>query len=231
MKIFAISDPHLSLATPKEMDIFGDNWVDHWTKIKTDWESKVEEDDVVLIAGDISWAMKLEDARCDLEAIGALKGKKLLIKGNHDYWHGSLIKTRSVLPDGMYFLQNDAMKIGDTIFAGTRGWKQPGDQDFIPEDEKIYKRETDRLRLSLSNAAKLGDNIVAMMHYPPFSQRKKATQMTDIFAEYGVKTVVYGHIHGDALKKNIYTDINIDGVEYILTSCDALNFTLKQIYV
>ncbi len=229
MSIFAISDTHLSTANPKPMDIFGDKWQNHWQQIAEDWQSKVTDEDTVLIAGDISWAMNELDAKPDIDLICNMPGKKVLIKGNHDYWHNSLTKTRAMLYNGAFYLQNDCYEGDDFCIAGTRGWIDKDEKGFGESDAKIYKRELDRLRLSLNAAVKCGKPIIGMMHYPPYAQGKRSSEFTRLFKEFGVKTVVYGHIHGEAFKYFDYSDAYIDDACYILTSCDYLKFKLRRI--
>ena len=151
MKIYAISDLHISTSTDKPMDIFGGNWVGYMDKIRADWSEKVTDDDLVLIGGDISWAMKLEDAEKDILSLKDLKGKKILIKGNHDYWWSGIGKVRDILPENFYALQNDSIRFGNIVVCGSRCWAVPGAPDFDERDRKIYNRETERLRLSLKS--------------------------------------------------------------------------------
>ena len=223
MKVFAVSDPHLSFTAEKPMSIFGAVWENHWEAIAADWLEKVGADDIVLLPGDISWGMTTDEARKDLETIGAMPGKKIYVKGNHDYWWGSLSKIRGILPEGSYCIQNDALKFGKFIFCGSRGWSVPEiGVKPDPNDEKLLRREQLRLELSLKAAEKLatGDPQeikIGMMHFPPFDSRMSSTPFTDLFAKYGVKKVVYGHLHGQkcAELRSIKND-----VEYYLTSCD-----------
>lgn len=234
MRIFAISDLHLASNPPKNiskaMDRFGAHWSNHWDKIREDWFSRVTNDDVVLISGDLSWAMKYEEAAEDLSSICEMPGHKILIKGNHDYWHVSLGKTRSLLSNNTYLIQNDAVKIEDTVFVGSRGWRSPTDFGFDAQDQKLYDREIGRLKLSIDCALRLkGTRIVGMMHYPPYLASKEPSLITDIFSSIGADTVVYGHIHGDAFKFYDFSDSYIRGVRYCLTSCDYLNFKLKEL--
>lgn len=229
MSIFAVSDTHLSTVNPKPMEIFGDNWKNHWSKISESWKSLVKQQDTVLIAGDISWAMNERDAKPDIELICSMPGKKVMIKGNHDYWHNSLVKTRSMLFNGTYFIQNDCYDGEDFCVAGARGWIDPEDKSFKADDEKLYKRELGRLKLSLDCAKKTGKPIIVMTHYPPYTGNKKRSEFTSLISSYGVKTAIYGHIHGEAFKRADYSDVNIDGTNYILTSCDYLNFELRKI--
>ena len=151
MKVYAISDLHLSNSCDKPMDIFGGNWENYTSKIIDNWSKSVKQDDIVLVAGDISWAMKLEEAVSDLNWIDALPGTKILIKGNHEYWWKSISSVRQILPQSIKAIQNDAIKIGKFIFCGTRGWNVPDEnnKDFSDEDMKIFKREVERLKLTL----------------------------------------------------------------------------------
>ncbi|MEG2202295.1 MAG: metallophosphoesterase [Christensenellaceae bacterium] len=228
MSIFAIADLHLSLAKPKEMDIFGEKWVRHFEKIKADWENRVGEEDTVLIPGDISWAMKLEDAQADLDAIGALPGKKILLKGNHDYWWGSLNKINAVLKNKTIALQNNCAEVGDFVVCGTRGWTF--DNLSAESDSKIYEREKLRLALSLEAAKKCSaQKIIVMMHYPPIYQDMFETGFTQIIEQYPVEQVVFGHLHGDILNRINLTDIMVKNIKYNLVSADYLDFKLKKI--
>lgn len=231
MKIYAISDLHLSNSCDKPMDVFGGHWENYVSKIKENWKAKVAEDDLVLIAGDISWAMKLEEATSDLEWIDELPGKKIIIKGNHEYWWKSISAVRELLPESIMAIQNDAIKIDNYVICGTRGWNVPEEgKEFLDEDLKIYKRETERLKLTLMFAKNLkqeGDKLVAMMHFPPFGTGEEQTEFTKLFAEYGVDKVVFGHIHGYT---NCPLKTTIDGVEYIFTSCDHIKNDPVLIY-
>ncbi len=231
MKVYAISDLHLSLSGEKPMDIFGAKWDGYLEKIEKDWQEKVTDDDVVLISGDISWAMKLEDAILDMQFIAKLKGKKILIRGNHDYWWQGINKVRSLLPSNVYALQNDSVKIGNYVFCGSRGWTVEGANDFTSQDLKIYRREVERFKLALKSAKNLlneGDKLVCLIHYPPFNVRLENSLFTELFEEYKVDKVVYGHLHGNDVKT--YNQISKNGVEYYLTSCDQTKNNLIEVY-
>jgi len=224
MSVFAIGDLHLPGHEQKPMDVFGSHWDRHFEIISQNWREKIAEDDIVLIPGDISWAMQLSEAQDDLNAIAQLPGIKLLLRGNHDYWWSSLNKLRSALPKGMHVIQNDAMKIGDHIFCGTRGWNFPtAQQSLSAQDEKVYLRELIRLRMSLDQARKLGDGeVTVMLHFPPLFADGISTAFTEILDEYKVQRVVYGHLHGAGIK--IGFDGVRNGIIYHLVSCDALGF-------
>ena len=230
MNVYAISDLHLSATADKPMAIFGGNWEGHFEKIKSDWLSTVKENDVVLICGDISWAMKMDDALVDLRSLADLPGKKVFIRGNHDYWWNGITRLRDSAPnDSFLFLQTDSVKIGNFVFVGSRGWTCPGSPDFTEQDQKLYLREAERFRLAFSSADKLfkeGDKKIALMHYPPFSLKNENTLFTEIFEKNGVEKVVFGHIHGAAY---FPLKANKNGIDYILTSCDKLGFKLVKI--
>lgn len=231
MKIYAISDLHLSLCGDKPMDIFGEKWGGYLEKIEYDWNSKVSETDVVLISGDISWAMQLENALIDLEFLNRLKGTKIIIRGNHDYWWQSISRLREKLPSNVIALQNDAVKIGDYIFCGSRGWTVEGSPEFTEQDVKLYNRETERFRLALKSAEKLrlnDEKLIALIHYPPFNIRRENSNFTALFEEFKVDKVVYGHLHGRDAKP--YYRINKNGIEYILASCDLVDNKLVEVY-
>ena len=208
------------------MDVFGKKWEGHFDKIKEDWLKKVKAEDVVLLAGDLSWAMTIDEVKEDLAAIAALPGKKVLLKGNHDYWWQSLAKVKGVLPEGVYVVQNDVLRIGKYLFCGSRGWTMESDAE---EDKKIYERELIRLELSLAAMSKVreeGDVVIGMTHYPPFGVSLEPTRVTELFEKYGVEKVVYGHLHGNVYaKKKVY----LNGATYFLTSCDLVDFSLVEV--
>ena len=230
MKIFAISDLHLSINNPKPMDIFGPACEAYLDKIIDDCNSKVGNDDIVLISGDISWAMKFENAKPDLDLICNLKGTKIILKGNHDYWWSSISELREYLHNNTYAIQNDAYKFGDFVICGSRGWI-PFDNGFKSElDEKIYKREIIRMELSLRSAKTLKTNnekIVVMTHFPPYNYRLENNEMIELFKKYDVDVVVYGHLHNEDKSQKL--EFERDGIKYFLTSCDLVGNKLIRI--
>ncbi len=230
MRIYAISDLHLSVNNPKPMDIFGPTWEGYWDKIFADWKAKVNDDDIVLLAGDFSWAMKLEETKADFDMLKDLPGKKIIIRGNHDYWWKSISAVRNVLPLGFYAIQNDAIKFGNYIICGTRLWNLPDvNKSLSAEDDKIYKRELIRLEMTLQNAQKMktGDEkIICMVHYPPYTFKEEDNEVTLLMEKYGVYKVVYGHIHA-MCKQNLV--LNKNGITYYLTSCDIVGNKLIDI--
>ena len=221
MALYAISDLHLSFASDKPMDVFGEHWLNHDERIKENWIKKINDEDTVLIAGDISWSIKMEDGMKDLEWIHSLPGKKIISKGNHDYWWGSISKLNGLYED-ISFIQNNYFNYGDYAICGTRGWNPPGDKN-TQHDEKIYSREQIRLKLSLDKAVNEGySKIIVMIHYPPVNDKFEGSDFTKVFEDYGVEKVIYGHLHGPSLK-HVFEG-NHGGVEYIMTSCDYINF-------
>ncbi len=230
MNIYAIGDLHLSGFLPKPMDVFGEHWNGHWDKIKEDWHIRVKSDDVVLLPGDLSWAMRLDEARIDIGCICAMPGIKILLKGNHDYWWGSFTQVNSLLSNNTFALQNNSLEFGDYVFAGTRGWLCPSNRQYTAAtDEKLYKREAGRLELSLSHARKTAPDkqLIGMIHYPPTDQDGSPSLYTELFEKYGVCDVVYGHLHASSIKGALSGSIR--GVRYALVSCDATAFKLHKV--
>ena len=242
MSIFAIGDLHLPGGDKKPMDVFGPHWENHFERISRDWRARVSDTDVVLIPGDISWAMQLEQALADLRRIAGLPGRILILRGNHDYWWSSLTQLRCSLPANMHAVQNDAYDAGDVVFCGTRGWMIPpgcmgAPQEIKPgsapasQDEKLYRRESMRLEMSLQAAQRMakGRPIFAMMHYPPLLPEcmRTGTEFTRLLTQYGVARCVYGHLHGQSVQRGFNGEYR--GVRYDLVSCDALHFVLKDV--
>ncbi|MEN2258513.1 metallophosphoesterase [Paraclostridium benzoelyticum] len=228
MSLYAIGDLHFSTAVNKPMNIFGDNWDNHEEKIINSWKSKVNEEDTVLIVGDTSWAINMNEAEADLNIIHSLPGKKIYVKGNHDYWWTTVAKLNK-LYDDMSFLQNNFYQYEEYAICGTRGWICPNDVKFTEDDEKIYKREAHRLKLSLDAAKKAGfKKIIVITHYPPTNDKLDPSLFTEIYESYGVEKVVYGHLHGKESFKMGLKGIRNE-VEYNLVSCDYIDFNLIKI--
>lgn len=226
--IYAIGDLHLSLSVDKPMDVFGDNWTGYMTKIKEAWLNTVTDDDVVLLPGDTCWAISLKEAAIDLKWIDELPGQKIITRGNHDYWWETLKKMNPMF-DSITFLHNTYTAVGNLAICGSRGWLSPNEDTFTEQDEKIYSRECHRLKLSLDKAKADGfDKILVMLHYPPTNDKKDVSPIQTILEDYGVKSVVYGHLH----TKYCWTlslDGVVNGIEYHLVSSDYLNFQPKKI--
>ena len=222
MRLFAIGDLHLSGNPPKKpMEVFGSRWKNHWQRIAADWKSRVSDDDVVLIAGDTSWAMHLKDAQEDLDQIRALPGRKIMIRGNHDYWWTTTRKMENFLTangfDTLHILHNNACTVGNVALCGTRGW--PFD-DTNAQDAKIMAREAGRLRMSLQAGGSA--QKIAFLHYPPVYPGGCAQPLVDILHEFGVQQCYYGHLHGKSIRGAIQREV--DGIRYKLVSADGLHF-------
>ena len=228
MTIYAIGDLHLPGGDDKPMEVFGAHWEGHWQKIKQDWLERVGEKDIVLIPGDISWAMQLEHAVEDLRAIGELPGRKILMRGNHDYWWSSITRIRDLLPEGMYALQNDALMLDGVVFCGSRGWTIPQTSGDT-ETARLYAREVLRMRMSLERAQKMaqGAPIVALTHFPPLGEGGVKTEISALMTEFRVSDVVYGHLHGASVKTAFYGES--DHVNYHFVACDGLGFKLHVV--
>ena len=234
MSIFVIADLHLSFKNPKPMDIFGDNWENHAEKIKKDWITKVTEKDLVVLPGDFSWETYLEDTILDFEYINNLPGKKLMLKGNHDYWWTTITSMKKFLQENNFtnidFLYNNSFEFEEKILCGTRGWNITDEEN----NEKIINRELGRLELSLQDGIKKyneGKEIIVFMHYPPISKAGISNGYTkkyiSIMKEYGVKKCYYGHLHGTSHSEAI--EGNVDGIEFYLVSSDYLDFDLVKV--
>ena len=232
MSIYGIADLHLSFHNPKPMDIFGNNWENHAEKIKGDWKSKVKENDLVLLPGDFSWETYLKDTYEDFFFLNNLPGKKLLLKGNHDYWWTTVTSMRNFLNENNFknidFIYNNSFEYEGYVITGTRGWSLNSD------DEKVFNREIQRLKLSLEDGKKKYGNdkkIITCMHYPPISNHtiitKEKWDFVDLMKEYNVEKCIYGHLHADSHKEAVQG--NIEGIEFELISADYLKFNLKKI--
>ena len=230
MAIYVIGDLHLSFSTNKPMDIFGRNWQNYEEKVKKDWLLKVKPEDTVILPGDFSWAMYLDETEKDFEFINNLPGKKILLKGNHDYWWTTLTSMRKYIKEENFenidFLYNNSYEIENKIIAGTKGWNISGEQ----EDIRLTKREVARLELSIkSGIEKYGNDkeIIVFMHYPPLTKNNIDTDYTRLMKKYGIKRCYYGHLHANSIKDAV--EGNVDGIEYKLVSSDGLDFKLVEI--
>ncbi|MCR5809753.1 MAG: metallophosphoesterase [Clostridiales bacterium] len=234
MKLYAIADLHMDSGAGKPMDVFGPMWERHCERIFGSWQSVVGEEDFVLIPGDVSWAMHFKEALPDLMGLSLLPGTKLIIRGNHDYWWGSLTQMRAALPKNVRLIRNDACDCGPFIACGSRGWTLPSSNDFTAEDRKIYERELIRLELSLSAARRLADKakaetgeikpLVCMTHYPPVMKDGEPTGFSALLEKYGVSRCLYGHLHGPAAWEAGFKGEK-NGVIYALCSADSVDFT------
>ena len=233
MKLFMISDLHLSFAFEKPMDIFGDRWKNHTERIKTSWTATVSDEDAVIIGGDVSWAISFNDVLPDLRWIDALPGKiKIILRGNHDYWWATLQKMKGLVAENqlnsIFFLRNDALEVAGFDLCGTRGWVLPSDDTFKTEDQRIFDREVIRMNLSLNELALLRQRrgtvcpTIAVMHYPPISEKGQTSALSSLLAPSDIKLCLFGHIHHEV---PFYSASPIiEGVRYVLTSADHLEF-------
>ena len=234
MAIYTIADLHLSFLENKPMDIFGDNWENHAEKIKENWIKQVKEEDFVILPGDFSWAMYLQDAKLDFEYLNYLPGTKILLKGNHDYWWTTLTKMNTFIEENdfknIYFLYNNSYLVEDKIMVGTRGWNILDTEN----DSKMIKRENARLELSIKdglNRYGKDKEMIAFMHYPPINKNeignRENTEFIKTLKKYDIHRCYYGHLHGLSHKDAI--EGLVDGIEYKLISADYLNFNLLKI--
>lgn len=232
MKLFALADPHLSFNAAgeeyKPMGIFGDSWQNHGAKIRAHWMDVVQAEDVVLLPGDISWAMTLEEVQPDLAFLAELPGRKIISKGNHDLWWDSLCKVKKILPEGFDVLQNNSFVFADVAVCGTRGWQCP-DGDFADaHDEKIFRRELGRLKASLDSIPEGIAHKIVMLHFPPVNGRQERSAFVDLMVQYQVELCLYGHLHSYAIK-NALEGVHW-GIQFRLVSADHLEFCPREIW-
>lgn len=225
MALYSIADLHLPLGIDKPMDIFGKNWENYVERIADNWQGKIKANDTVVLAGDFSWATYLEQAYKDFEFLNKLNGKKIILKGNHDYWWTTMNKLNEFIADNGFdsvsFLQNNSYMYGDTAICGTRGWIHPAWDSFDAEDEKIFNREVLRLELSLK-CVKECSEIYVFTHYPPRSNKLESNAFVEMMEAYPVTKCVYGHLHGTAHKNAV--EGSVGNIEYKLVSADYLKF-------
>ena len=219
MSIFTISDLHLSLGTDKPMEIFG--WDNYVSRIESNWKRLVKDEDTVVIPGDFSWALKLEESLEDFKFLNSLPGKKLLLKGNHDLWWSTVKKVNEFFAknkiDTVELVFNNAVVVEDFAVCGTRGWLFSGAED----DKKIIDREAGRLRRSLEEAVKTGKEPIVFTHYPVAYGEENCKELLEVLKEFDVETVYYGHIHGNGFNNAIP---EFDGIKLKLVSSDCINF-------
>lgn len=227
MALYVIADLHLSESTDKPMDVFGAAWTNHKERLETAWRERVTEEDTVVIPGDISWGMRFDNTEKDLLFIHSLPGKKIIGKGNHDYWWSTLTKLNafrdSIGADSISFLFNNAYRVEGKVICGTRGWFP--DSFYSPDDEKIALREAGRLRRSLEEGVKImeqDDEIIVFLHYPPYFRGVKCTPVAEVLKEFKVKRCFYGHLHG--APRNLI-EKSYGFCDLILISADELGFT------
>ena len=223
MTIWAISDLHLSIASDKPMDVFGPRWDRHAEKIGENWRRLVAPEDTVLVAGDISWGMDFEQAMPDLLWLHDLPGRKIISRGNHDYWWKKISWMRKNLPPSLVPMQNDSIEVEGRTVCACRGWTIPiKSSESYEQDKRLFERERIRLQLSLDSAPHRSGAIV-MIHFPPFVDNSAGPGFTDILEAGGVSTVVYGHLHADDAKTAFSGMRN--GIRYLFASCDGIDFS------
>jgi len=225
MKLFAISDPHFSGRVERNMNAYGEIWVDHELQIKTNWTKTVRREDLVMIGGDISWATNLKDALVHLRQFSDLPGRfKIIIKGNHDHWWKKKELVQAAVPKDMFVLQGSAIELEGVVICGTRGWLSPNDPCSDPLDGKTFQKELILLEQALEQAMTLEgakNGIHVLLHFPPFTTSGGKTSFWDLILKYPVSTCTYGHFH----MKNEWLSIpkgKVDGIECFLTASDFI---------
>lgn len=226
MALYTISDLHLPLGVDKPMNIFGSAWENYVERLRDNWQSVVSDEDTVVLGGDFSWATYLDEARADFEFIDKLRGRKILLKGNHDYWWETATKLRKYVVqnawENIFFLHNNFYTEGDIAICGTRGWVVPQLMKNA-DDKRIYERELGRLRLSVESAKKSGaQKIYVFLHYPPVLADRATNPMTKFLEEEHIECCYFGHIHKSSVKNAFCGTLN--SVEYRLCSGDYLGF-------
>jgi predicted phosphohydrolase len=230
MRVFAIGDMHLAGGTGKTMDRFGEHWRNHDQKIFSAWGEIGDPSDLLLICGDSSWAMRLADAAPDLARIGQMKGLKLILKGNHDYWWPSESKMKVVLDPSVRPINAASTIIDRVAVAGTRGWLCPNDVQFEDHDLKIYEREVGRLRLALSSLDGRRDqyqHLIVALHYPPTNRMHEPSGFTELIDKYKADACVYGHLHGSDIATALTGKRGV--TTYHVVSADAVDFAPAEI--
>lgn len=231
MALYAIADLHLPLGIDKPMDIFGKAWENYVERLEDNWQSNIKDTDIVVLPGDFSWATYLEQSTKDFEFLHKLNGRKILSKGNHDYWWTTMNKMREFTAkngfDDIDFLQNNSFVYEGIGICGTRGWIHPAWDNFGGEDRKIFDREVLRLELSLKHAGDLSE-IYVFTHYPPMSTALESNAFIDMMKQYPVTKCIYGHLHS-ASHRNAVNGV-VDGIEYKLVSGDYVGFNPVKIH-
>ncbi|MFN4251123.1 metallophosphoesterase [Deinococcus sp.] len=230
MRVYAIADLHLATVTPKPMTVFGPNWAGHPQAIFDQWQELVRPQDLVLLPGDLSWAMRLPDAMTDLAPVAALPGTKILLRGNHDYWWPTAAKLRAALPPGMLAVVNDAVRVENVVVCGSRGWLTPGHDPLSDDDTRLLTREAERLSLSVKAARALrqpGDHLILMLHYPPATPPYPANPITRVIDDACPDLIVYGHLHGVPVERSMR---HVGGVPAHLVAADGLKFRPRLLF-
>ncbi len=227
MSIFAIGDTHLSLMMDKPMDIFR-GWDDYVSRLEKNWRAVVSDKDTVIIPGDISWAMRIEEAQADFAFLHSLPGKKIFLKGNHDYWWVTMKKINDFISangfDSIKILYNNAYEVENYAVCGSRGWFF---DDMSENSEKVIAREAGRLRRSIEEGLKLERELIVFLHYPPVSDLQICEEIMEVLVEYKIKRCFFGHVHAE--KTGRYEKFEHSGIVFSLVSSDFLKFCPKLI--
>lgn len=227
MSLFAIGDTHLSFSCDKPMNVFH-GWDNYTERLEENWKKLVDFDDTVVIAGDISWAMKLEEAKADFDFLNRLPGRKIIMKGNHDYWWQTKKKLDEFIAANGFetidIMFNNSFRVGNVAVCGSRGWFFDAESDG---NKKVLLREAGRLRLSIESAKKLGCEPIVFLHYPPLTNEKCCNEIMQVLYDYEIKRCYYGHLHG----KSVYNAVNetSHGIDFRLISADFLRFCPKLV--
>lgn len=238
MSVFVISDLHLSTNADKSMEVFGSRWQNYTERLKNNWNALVESNDTVIVPGDISWGLTLDDAIPDLTFLDQLKGKKIIGKGNHDFWWQTLTKIKKAFTEHnittIDILYNNSYIVENMIVCGTRGWYNGDKQIAVTnptDNQKIVNREAIRLRLALQSAqkqqAETGYPIIVFLHFPPVWSDLVCREIMDVLHEFDIKKCYFGHIHGftEAPREFVF-----ENVSFSLVSSDHINFTPEPIF-
>ena len=221
--LYTIGDLHLSFGCDKPMGIFS-GWTNYLERLESNWNGKITDEDTVILIGDHSWALKLEDSYKDLEFIHTrLKGRKILVKGNHDLWWQTAAKINAFVStngfDSISFLYNNAFLVEGISVCGTRGWIRENGE---PADTKVLSREAGRLEMSLRAGVGLGGELVAFIHYPPIYGTEENVYITEVLHKYNVTRCYYAHLHGSSIRGALNGERA--GITYKLVSADGVGF-------
>lgn len=227
MSLYAIGDPHLSFSVNKPMDIFK-GWTNYVERFEKNWKNLITDEDTVVLMGDISWAMKLEEAKKDFRFINDLPGRKIIMKGNHDYWWNTLTKLNEFAKDNSFdkisFLFNNSYRVGNISVCGSRGWFFDAEKDDM---DKVILRESGRIRASIAEGRRLGGEPYVFLHYPPLTNERICQPIFDVLKEENITHCYYAHLHGASA--NYSFNGEKDGIKFELLSADYLKFCPKFI--
>lgn len=227
MSIFAIGDTHLSFSTDKPMNIFK-GWDDYVARLTKNWHALISETDTVVVMGDVSWAMSLEEAKADFAYLHALPGQKIILKGNHDYWWNTRTKMEAFIEQNgfstLHILHNNAYRVGDFSICGTRGWFYDAEET---QPDKVLLREVQRLKTSIDEGRAIGGEPIVFLHYPPISINQQCAPFLELLKNEHIERCYYAHLHGGA--SHLAFQDEIYGIKFELLSGDYLKFCPKLI--